>query len=351
LAKSLLTDTRLPVSAVALTAGFKSVRRFNELFKEHYRLSPRDFRKRSGTAGKTDPHESINVLLGYRPPYRWESILGFLAGRVIDGVESVEDGCYRRTVRVFGTNDTVHVGWIEVSPASRKNALRATVSTSLLPVLSRVLARVRYLFDLNANPASIDHSLEVMNSHKPGSYVSGTRVPGCFDPFEMTVRAILGQQVTVKAAKTVARRVAQEFGEPIVTPFDELCYLFPSAQAIAKLPQPIADLLGPLGITGVRARCIHTFAQALQGNELQLSLTADPLEQMEKLLALPGFGPWTVQYVALRALGWPDAFPHTDYGIKKALEPLDAKQILMLSEAWKPWRSYATINLWNSFSH
>jgi AraC family transcriptional regulator of adaptative response / DNA-3-methyladenine glycosylase II len=254
-------------------------------------------------------------------------------------------------VRVSGENDSVYSGWIQVAHVPKKNALAVTVASGLLPVLSKVLTRVRYLFDLNANPAEIDRTLEVMNDYRPGSYVSGTRVPGCFDPFEMTVRAILGQQITVKAAQTLARRVAETFGEPIATPFEELRYLFPSARAIAELPQPIADRLGPLGVTGARARCIHTLAEALQRGKLQLSLTADPLEQMDRLLALPGFGPWTVNYVALRALGWPDAFPHTDYGIKKALEPLDAKQILALSEAWKPWRSYATINLWNSLSH
>ena len=350
LAKNLLTDTTLPITDIAFTAGFESVRRFNELFKKHYRLAPRDFRRGSGTVQSADPQESVTVLLAYRPPYRWQTLLDFLAGRVIDGVESVQGKCYRRTVRMTGEKDVTHTGWIQVSHLPKKHALAVTVASSLLPVLAKVLARVRHLFDLNANPAVIDRSLDLMNHHKPGSYVPGTRVPGCFDAFEMTVRAILGQQVTVKAAQTLARRVAQTFGAPITTPFDDLYCLFPSAQTIARLSQPIADHLGPLGITGARARCIGTLAQGIQKGDLQLNLTADPLLQMEKLLALPGFGPWTVNYVALRALGWPDAFPHTDYGIKKALEPLNAKQILKLSEAWKPWRAYATINLWNSLN-
>jgi AraC family transcriptional regulator of adaptative response / DNA-3-methyladenine glycosylase II len=349
LAKSLLTDTALPVIDVAFTAGFKSVRRFNELFREHYRLAPRDFR-RGRAAQNRDARESVSVLLAYRPPYRWQTLLDFLVGRVIGGVESVRDGCYRRSARLPGENGLIHTGWIQVAHVPKKHALAVTVSSPLLPVLAKALARVRHIFDLNANPAAIDRCLEVMNSRKPGSYVPGTRVPGCFDPFEMTVRAILGQQITVNAAQTLARRVAQTFGDPIATPFDDLCYLFPSAQTIAQLPRA-EDRLGSLGITGARARCIRTLAQALQNGELQLKLSADPLEQMEKLLALPGFGPWTVNYVALRALGWPDAFPHTDYGIKKALEPLNARQILELGAAWKPWRSYATINLWNSLNH
>jgi AraC family transcriptional regulator of adaptative response / DNA-3-methyladenine glycosylase II len=348
LAKSLLTDTALPVTDVAFTAGFKSVRRFNELFKAHYRLAPRDFRGGSGGGQGTDSREGVTVLLGYRPPYQWQRLLDFLAGRVIGGVESVRDGYYRRTARLSGEQDIVHTGWIQVSHIPKKHALAVTVSSSLLPVLAKTLARVRHLFDLNANPAVIDRHLEAMNRHKPGLHVPGTRVPGCLDPFEMTVRAILGQQVTVKAAQTLTRRVAQTFGDPIITPFDELCRLFPTAQTIARLPQPIEDCLGPLGITGARARGIRTLAQGIQERTLQLDLTADPLEQMKKLIALPGFGPWTVNYVALRALGWPDAFPHTDYGIRRALEPLDAKQIQKLGAVWKPWRAYATLNLWNS---
>jgi AraC family transcriptional regulator of adaptative response / DNA-3-methyladenine glycosylase II len=167
----------------------------------------------------------------------------------------------------------------------------------------------------------------------------------------MTVRAILGQQVTIKAAQTLTRRITQTFGDACATPFADLCRLFPTAQTITRLPQPIEDQLGPLGIPGARARCIRTLAQGIQDGALQLNLAADPLLQMKKLIALPGFGPWTVNYVALRALGWPDAFPHTDYGIRKALAPLDAEQIQKLSTAWKPWRSYATINLWNSLDH
>jgi AraC family transcriptional regulator of adaptative response / DNA-3-methyladenine glycosylase II len=288
--------------------------------------------------------------LEYRPPYRWDNILEFLAGRVIGGVEAVANNKYRRTVRMPGENGLAHNGWIEVSHLPKKHSLSVTVSTSLLPVLAKVLARVNYLFDLSADPAAIDRGLEVMNQYKPGSYVSGTRLPGSFDPFEMTVRAILGQQITVKAAQTLAMRVAQTFGQPITTPFDDLRFLFPTAASFTELSQPIADHLGPIGITGARAKCIRVLAEALQNGQIQLDLPADPPEQMQKLLALPGFGPWTVNYVAMRALGWPDAFPHTDYGVKKALAPLNEKQILTLSESWKPWRSYATINLWNSLS-
>jgi AraC family transcriptional regulator of adaptative response / DNA-3-methyladenine glycosylase II len=166
----------------------------------------------------------------------------------------------------------------------------------------------------------------------------------------MAVRAILGQQVTVKAARTLAKRLVEAFGHPAQTPFEALAHTFPSPRTIVDLPSPIEDRLGPLGITGARARCIRALAQALEDGTVELSTAADAQQQMKRLLALPGFGPWTVQYVAMRALGWPDAFPHTDFGVKKALAPLGPREIVEFSQAWQPWRSYATISLWNALS-
>ncbi|MDR3037161.1 MAG: helix-turn-helix domain-containing protein [Coriobacteriales bacterium] len=385
LAKSLLTDTRLPISGIALTAGFRSVRRFNELFKHNYRLTPRDFRK--GAEQDVDTQSGITVLLGYRPPYRWDTLLAFLATRAITGVEQVENGCYRRTVRMTvpvrpltqddegrspqaprasqassrmlrtpsQTSTAEHLGWLSVAHVPKKCALAVTVSPSLLPVLERVLARVRFLFDLNASPQAIDERLAALNDLRDGLHVSGTRVPGCFEPFEMAVRAVLGQQITVKAARTLAQRLAATLGTPVETPFEGLTTVFPSPRTISALSKPVADVLGPLGIIGSRSRSIHALAYALDSNTLSLMPTDEPLEQMRRLGELPGFGPWTVQYVALRALGWPDAFLPTDYGVKKALEAVvpgasDPKQALMLSEAWRPWRSYATLDLWNSLA-
>jgi AraC family transcriptional regulator of adaptative response / DNA-3-methyladenine glycosylase II len=164
----------------------------------------------------------------------------------------------------------------------------------------------------------------------------------------MSVRAVLGQQVTVRAARTLAMRFSAAFGETIVTPFDELNFTFPSPGVIHTLEAPIEDRLGPLGITRARARSIFALAEALVTGSITFSQSADPEREMEKLLKLPGFGLWTVQYVGMRALGWPDAFPHTDYGVKKALSGMTPKEILDLSQAWRPWRSYATIMLWNS---
>ena len=346
LAKSLLTDTRLPVTQIAFAAGFGSLRRFNDIFKKRYRLSPLALRKQSGS-DEADDGDSFVLKLGYRPPYDWDGLLAFLAARTIPGVEETGDGVYRRTVAIEGEGETRR-GWITVHHLPREKALAVTLSPTLLPVVGKVLSRVRNLFDLNCDPEIIFEALKVMNDHQPGLSRPGTRLPGSFDPFEMAVRAILGQQITVKAARTLATRLAQNFGQTLTTPFSGLTHTFPTPQMIGRLDPPIEGHLGPLGIIGARARCILALAEALISGRVSLSPSADPEAEMKALSLLPGFGPWTVQYLAMRALSWPDAFPHTDYGVKKALPGLTPKQILLLAGLWSPWRSYATINLWAS---
>ena len=223
-----------------------------------------------------------------------------------------------------------------------------TLAVTLLPVLSQVLARIRHLFDVDCCPDKVYEKLVTMNELLPGICIPGIRVPGCFDPFEMAVRAVLGQQVTVKAASTLTARLVNAVGRDISTPFQELTRSFPQPNEICALEDPVENQLGPLGITGARARSIRALAAALMTGSITLSYGADPRLEMEKLQKLPGFGPWTAQYIAMRALGWPDAFPHTDYGVKKALLNRSPQDILTLSQAWSPWRSYATILLWNS---
>ena len=181
--------------------------------------------------------------------------------------------------------------------------------------------------------------------------MSGIRVPGCFDPFEMVMRAVLGQQITVKAARTLAARLAMALGKKTDTPFKELVVAFPRPEEICALKAPIEDRLGPLGITGARARSIRSLAEALLTGSVTLSPHADPGKEMGSLLKLPGFGPWMVHYIAMRALGWPDAFPHTDHGLKKAFAGLSPKEMPALSQTWSPWCSYATITLWNSLEN
>jgi AraC family transcriptional regulator of adaptative response / DNA-3-methyladenine glycosylase II len=346
LAKSLLTDTGLPVTKVAMAAGFGSIRRFNDLFRKNYRLSPSALRK-CGAGATSAKDEGITVFLGYRPPYGWDRLIAFLGSRAIPGVEEVVDGVYRRTIsaRIGGER---YSGWIAVSHAGKRNALSVTIEPALLPVLPRVLASVRNLFDLDCDPAEVYGTLAVMNAFKPGVCREGARVPGCVDPFEMGVRTVLGQQITVKAARTLATRLARQFGAPVTTPFEGLTHAFPTPEAMSDLGETIESRLGELGIIRSRSRSIRALAGAMIDGAVTLSPAADPGEQMRRLLELPGFGPWTVQYLTMRTLAWPDAFPHTDYGVKMAMDNRPPGEILALAEQWRPWRSYATINLWNS---
>ena len=348
LAKSILTDTTLAVTDTAMAAGFGSLRRFNDLFKKRYRLAPGSFRKQVAT---TSPgNDAITLLLAYRPPYAWDQLLAFLSGRAIAGVEWVRDGSYLRTVAI-ARGDTVHRGWICVSHLPKRNALSTTIAASLLPVLPRVLARVRHLFDLNCDPYAVQEKLVTMDAISPDIRVPGIRLPGCFDSFEMCTRAVLGQLITVKAAGTLAARLAEALGEPLVTPFPELCRTFPSAGSICSLPAPLENRLGPLGIISAKARSIAALARALDSEAIILTPHGDAEAQTKKLLELPGFGPWTVNYIAMRALGWPDAFPSSDYGVKKALGGMPEKNALALATKWSPWRSYATVTLWESLKN
>jgi AraC family transcriptional regulator of adaptative response / DNA-3-methyladenine glycosylase II len=346
LAKNLLTDTNLSVLEVAMAAGFGSLRRFNDLFKKQYSLSPTVLRKR--VSEEKQHHGDVTLALGYRPPYPWEEMLHFLAGRAISGVDRVKDDEYMRTVH-FATAEEKHVyGWVRVGHKPKKNALAVTVSETLLPVLPQVLARVRHLFDLYCDPAAVYETLKVMNDIRPGLCVPGTRLPGCFNAFEMAVRAVLGQQITVKAASTLAARIAQTYGTPIQTGIEGLTHVFPSPEDILALNGPIENDLGRLGVIAARAKTIYELARAIVQEEIDVDLPAQPEEEMKKLMAIRGIGSWTAQYIAMRAMEWPDAFLETDAGVKKALQPYTSKELLKMAEAWRPWRSYATVNLWNT---
>lgn len=334
LAKRLLTDTPMPVLDVAMAAGFGSLRRFNALFRQRYRLRPGDLR----VSPERAPASTLTFELGYRPPYAWRQLVGFLAGRAIDGVESVTDGTYRRAVRVRH-RDAVCTGWIEVTPSRRRHTLRVTLAGSLAQVVPQVLARVKRLFDLTCRPDEVAAGLGAL------AKTPGLRVPGAFDGFEMAVRAVLGQQITVRAARTLAGRVARDLGEPADTPFPDVSRTFPWPDRM--LATSTHDL-GRLGITGARARAIHALASACVSGHLSLEPGGDVQRTLTALEALPGIGAWTSQYIAMRALGWPDAFPHTDYGVKKALGVAAPRRVLELADVWRPWRAYATLHLWQS---
>ncbi|MDL2319128.1 helix-turn-helix domain-containing protein, partial [Eubacteriales bacterium OttesenSCG-928-A19] len=345
LAKSLLTDTGLSVLDVAMASGFGSLRRFNDLFKKQYHLSPTALRKHLPEEGRQG---SVQLSLGYRPPYRWEAMLDFLAARAIPGVDCVKEGEYWRTAYFLLDGDVRLHGWIRVGHSAKKNTLTVTVSESLLRVLPQVLARVKNLFDLYCDPQAVYETLSVMNDMRPDTCVPGTRLPGCFNAFEMAVRAVLGQQITVKAASTLAGRIARTFGAPVETGIDGLSHAFPLPQDIFALEGPVESHLGPLGVTAARSKTIRALAQAIVRSEIEFDHCARPEAEMKKLLSIPGIGNWTAQYIAMRTMGWTDAFLETDIGIRKALAPRTPKEMLSMAEAWRPWRSYATINLWNT---
>lgn len=304
------------------------------------------FRQRTGGETGLTTHRVLN----YRPPYRWETILNFLGARAIPGVEMVADGEYRRTVRLQDEKGKDVIGWLRVGHRPAKKAVTVTVSETLWPVLPRVAARIRRLFDLDCDPDAVYEVLASMNELYPGLCVPGTRLPGSFDAFEMSVRAVLGQQITVQAASTLAGRLAAAYGTPVETGLDGLTHIFPSPADILALEGTIESHLGPLGVMATRAGAIRDLARARARGDITFGPQARPEKELKKLLAIRGIGNWTAQYIAMRAMGWRDAFLETDAGVKRALHPHKPKEILKIAEAWRPYRSYATINLWNSLA-
>jgi len=340
LAKRLLTDTALPVTEIAFASGFGSLRRFNALFKSRYRLQPGQLRRHMRGAAAPS-NDALKFELSFRPPYDWLAVSAFLGARAIAGVEAFEEGCYRRTVRI-AQEGKEHLGWVEISLSPKKPALRISVSASLARVLPPVLSRVKALMDLACNPTEVAQALGSLAQKHPGM-----RVPGAFDGFEVAVRAILGQQVTVAAARTVAGRFAAVLGDPVDTPFSALTMAFPTAARVAETPP---GRIARLGMPGARARTVIALARAVADGNLVLMPNADIEATLDRLRALPGVGEWTAQYIAMRALAWPDAFPHTDLGVMKALGMKEARRVLAAGEAWRPWRAYAVMHLWNSLA-
>jgi AraC family transcriptional regulator of adaptative response / DNA-3-methyladenine glycosylase II len=338
LAKQLLTDSTMSVITVAMASGFQSLRRFNALLKDRYRLTPTEFRKQQ-KKGLPENFSEFSFRLNYRPPFDWKRLLDFLSQRAIPQVEVVHDGNYFRTVRINRQDKDV-VGYIQVSHEPETNMLGVRLSDALLPVCAVVLDRVKRIFDLHAEPAVIDGALGDLATRRPG-----LRVPGTFDGFEMSVRAILGQQISVAGARTLAGRLAIRFGAPLSTPVAALTHLFPTPQRLASAK---ADEIGRLGITGQRAQTLLALSRAIASGELLMEPGHRIEETLGSLRKIPGIGEWTAQYIAMRALLWPDAFPHTDLGIRKALGTSNPKTILKLAEKWRPWRAYAAQHLWTS---
>lgn len=340
LAKALLTDTRLPVLQVAELAGFGSASRFHEQFQSQYRLSPGQLRRRaiSGKAGGKDV--GLCFRLGYRPPFDWDGLLDYFGGRSLAGVEAVIGQSYCRTVALSDRQGRLHEGWLRVQPASSGHVLALSLSDSLAGVIPQCLARARALFDLDADPERINQTLGSLASGQPG-----LRVPGAWDGFELACRAVLGQLVSVRAASTLAGRVAMLADHSVATPWPEIHLRFPQPEEFLALDEPA---LGESGINRRSTAALATMAKAVVDKILDLAPGADPQAARDRLLAIHGIGDWTFQYIALRALRWPDAFPSGDLGVKKALGMIKPAEAERIAERWRPWRGYAVFHLWRS---
>jgi len=346
-AKKLIQETGLPMADVALAAGFGSLRRFNALFRLRYRISPTEMRRPVTREASANGSE-LCLRLAYRPPLAWKEMLAFQARRAAPGVEwiSPDRGAYARTVSLGARR-----GWVTVSLSERGDMLEVRTPAAFADALWTLLARLRALFDLDANPASIDAHLgadpllaESVRAHP------GLRVPGAWDAFELAVRAVLGQQVSVAGATTLAGRLAARFGEEISTPLEALNRLSPTASAVADAS--LEDIAG-IGLPKARAQTIRDLAASAVRGELEFRPAIGMDEAASALQRVRGIGEWTAQYVAMRALRHPDAFPSADLGLRKALAPAgktlaSARDVAARSARWRPWRAYAALHLWQS---
>lgn len=355
LAKQLLTDTELPVATVAGASGFASVRRFNAAFAAGYRMPPTRLRRgtrpaqpaRPRTSGPS-PVPSVSVRLAFRPPYDADGLPAFIAPRAVPGVEAVHEGrVVRRSVRGAAIGAPFD-GWLEAEVNEAAAQVRLRFDAELAPWSGALIARVRRWLDLDASPDAIASALADIPA-APGH--GGVRLLGALDPFELAVRAVLGQQVTVAAARTLARRVVEGFGTPIATPWQDVSLVFPSPPSIAPLA---VDRIAELGIIRARAGAILALAGAWPEIGPLVERGGDPDALVARLRMLPGIGPWTAQYIAMRALGWPDAFPANDIAALNAMRRLYAvdtwREAERRAEAWRPWRGYALLRLWRSLA-
>jgi AraC family transcriptional regulator of adaptative response / DNA-3-methyladenine glycosylase II len=342
LAKQLIHETLLPMTEIAFAAGFGSIRRFNETFLALFGRAPGELRRLGGPEVAAAEQGEFSLLLRYKPPYDWPAMLRFLEQRAIPGVERVAAGTYSRSISLDGVQ-----GRISVRPAPG-NALRANIHIARLATLPNIIARLRRQFDLAADPLSIaahlgaDPVLAPLLKQRPG-----LRVPGAWDGFELAIRAVLGQQITVAAAIRLAGRLVATYGEPLSEPDRSLTHVFPTPQALVT-----ADLVS-LGMPRSRAATLSSVAAAASANPHLFSAHCDLEEAICRLRTIPGIGEWTAQYIALRQLREPDAFPAADIGLMRALADANGQrpsiqQLLARAEPWRPWRAYAAQHLWAS---
>ena len=340
-AKKLIDETNLPMVDVATAAGYASVRRFNDAVRGAYERSPRELRRARRGHSPARDHSELSLHLTYRPPLAFDDLLAFLSFRAIPRVESISGGVYRRTLEVGGVP-----GRVAVRAVAGSAALSVTVALGEPAPLVSVVERLRRVFDLEADPIAIEEHLAADPLLAPAVAAHpGLRVPGAWDGFELAVRAILGQQVSVRGATTLAGRLVERFGAPCPGDADEsVDRLFPRPERLARAR------IESIGLPGVRAGAIRALARAVASGELALDGSGDPDSTRAALLDLPGIGAWTAAYISMRALREPDAFPDGDLGLRRALAGPEglpsARALRERAEAWRPWRAYAALYLW-----
>ena len=338
-ARLLIETSTLPFAEVAFAAGFASVRQFNDTVRAVFATNPTQLRKRAAAASRPLPAGgTLDLRLAHRQPLDAAALLRWLARRAVAGVEEAADGVYRRTLRLPHA-----AGIVELSPGA--GHIRARLQLEDPRDLTAAVRRCRWLLDLDADPVAVDAVLSgdpVLAQAVRRS--PGRRVPHTVDGGELAVRAVLGQQVSLAGARTLAHRLVTRLGKPLTAASGGLTHLFPSPEAIAG-----ADLLD-IGIPRSRARALVGVCAALADGKLALDAGAVRSDAAATLATLPGIGPWTTSYIAMRALGDPDAFPDTDLGLRKAAAAagLDPKQLAAGAQRWRPWRSYAAEYLWST---
>ena len=341
LARQLIHQTDLSMIEVALASGFGSVRRFNETFQRLYQRPPGELRRRATTPSSAP---EISLLLPYRPPYDWPAMIQFLEKRAITGLEVVTADSYRRVIELAGVT-----GSITVTPAPAESALRVAVRFPRLNLLSVIIARIRRMFDLSADPAAIGSALSADPLLAPLVLARpGLRVPGAWSGFEIAIRAVLGQQITVKAATQLASRIVSTIGLPFEASPDlpGLTHAFPRPEHLK------AHALADVGMPRARAAALAGVAAAVVADPNLFDPRRDLAEAVTRLRTLPGIGEWTAQYIAMRALGESDAFLAADVAIQRSLASHGrrptATELLARAEHWRPWRAYAVLHLWMS---
>ncbi|MGH9430593.1 MAG: AlkA N-terminal domain-containing protein [Terriglobia bacterium] len=333
-AKKLIDETSLSMTQIALASGFGCVRRFNADVRKIYHRTPTQIRRLAPQTA-VQPENQYLFRLRYRPPYHWKGMLAFLAPRATPGVEVVERGSYRRSISLNGS-----LGYFEVSQEERNHALAVRLQFGNARSLFFIIERIRAMFDLNADWEVIARSLRTDDALVGRIEADpGLRVPGCWNGFELATRAILGQQISVKGATTLAGRIARTFGRPF-SAARHLTHLFPAPEVLAE-----ADL-ATVGVIRARAATIRALARAVCDGQIRFEGIMDAGAFLARLCEIPGIGKWTAQYVAMRALGEPDAFPSGDLGLLRALALGKVHELERRAEAWRPWRAYAAMYLW-----